>query len=256
MELLSHAVEDLDAASTGLEDSALRLTSPSSSTSTKVQQSWTKCNRDLIQIKNALKEIDTEIKNAPTNNTTITKATSIMKNQYSLLLHKYLELMHKFQSTQQKNREAFKQNIARQIRIVKPDAQDEEVEQVIKDGITNVFTAQIALVSSQKNKAKDLMIDIQEQHNQVLKIEKSIYDLQQLFVDVKSLVQAQDLIINNIEANVNSTEMYTEKGIRQMRNAVKRQKKWRKFVLWTMFILIVIGGIVCAIVFGQRLMMR
>lgn len=218
------------------EKSALRLTSPSSSTSTKVQQSWTKCNRDLIQIKNALKEIDTEIKNAPTYNTTITKATSIMKNQYSLLLHKYLELMHKFQSTQQKNREAFKQDIARQIRIVKPDAQDEEVDQVIKDGITNVFTAQIALVSSQKNKA--------------------IYDLQQLFVDVKSLVQAQDLIINNIEANVNSTEMYTEKGIRQMRNAVKRQKKWKKVVLWTMFILIVIGGLVCASVFGQRLMMR
>jgi t-SNARE complex subunit (syntaxin) len=176
MELLSHVVQDLDTASgADAEESALRLSCPSSNSNAKVQQSWTKCNKDLIQIKYILKEMDNEIKSAPNNKNTTTKTTLIMKNQYSLLLHKYLELMQKFQSTQQKNREAFKQNIARQIRIVKPDAADEEVAQVIRDGVTNVFTAQIGMVSMQKNKAKDLMIDIQEQHNEVLRIEKSIY---------------------------------------------------------------------------------
>ena len=105
-------------------------------------------------------------------------------------------------------------------------------------------------ITSYQLKARNLMTDIQMQHEEIIRIEKSIYQLQGLFLDVQALVEAQGEIITNIEANVNSTEQYLEKGVKQMKGALKKQSMMRKVLCWLIFISILIAGIALTVIFG------
>lgn len=124
------------------------------------------------------------------------------------------------------------------------------MKEVIRNGVTDVFAQEIRTVSSHQLKARDLMIDIHAQHEEILRIEKSICQLQSLFLDMQALIEAQGEIVTNIEANVNSTEYYMEKGVMQMKHALKKQSKWRKVMCWLIFIGLLIAGVVLGLVFG------
>jgi syntaxin 1A/syntaxin 1B/2/3 len=70
--------------------------------------------------------------------------------------------------------------------------------------------------------------DIQNKHRDVIKIEKSILELQQLFMDMAVLVAAQGEVIDRIAVHVDSAVNDTEEGVQALQKAVKLQKKSRK----------------------------
>jgi hypothetical protein len=55
--------------------------------------------------------------------------------------------------------------------------------------------------------------EIQERHDSVKEIEKSLLELHQIFMDMAVLVEAQGEQLNNIEAQVNRSASYVERGI-------------------------------------------
>lgn len=72
------------------------------------------------------------------------------------------------------------------------------------------------------------MEDIQKKHLEVVKIEKSILELQQLFMDMAVLLAAQGEMVDQIAVNVGQTVEHTEKGVQALGKAVKYQRKARK----------------------------
>ena len=76
--------------------------------------------------------------------------------------------------------------------------------------------------------AKRALEDIQKKHLEVVKIEKSILELQQLFMDMAVLLAAQGEMVDQIAVNVGKTVDHTEKGVQALNKAVKYQRKSRK----------------------------
>jgi t-SNARE complex subunit (syntaxin) len=76
--------------------------------------------------------------------------------------------------------------------------------------------------------AKKALDDIQNKHMEVMKIEKSILELQQLFMDMAVLVAAQGEVIDQIAVHVESAVNDTDAGATELKKAVEIQKKTRK----------------------------
>jgi len=54
---------------------------------------------------------------------------------------------------------------------------------------------------SQREEAKKLLADIQSRHEDILKLEESLRELRQLFLDMQTLVESQGEMLNEIENN-------------------------------------------------------
>ena len=81
---------------------------------------------------------------------------------------------------------------------------------------------------SQTAEAQQLLRDIQSRHEDIIKLEESIKELRQLFLDMQAMVDAQGEVLNEIENSVDSAVDNTTNGLEEMKKAVKYQKSARK----------------------------
>ena len=89
---------------------------------------------------------------------------------------------------------------------------------------------------SQTAEAQQLLRDIQSRHEDIIKLEESLKELRQLFLDMQALVEAQGEVLNEIENSVDSAVDFTTKGLDEMKKAVKYQKSARKVRVFCLFI--------------------
>ncbi len=119
-----------------------------------------------------------------------------------------------------------RQTVERQVKIVKPNATAEEVENAV-EGNAAIFKQEIVHQGPQHAAAKNALADIQDKHKDIMKLEKSIAELAQLFNDMAILVDQQGEMLDSIENCVNSAVSYVEKGVSELQKANKYQKKAR-----------------------------
>jgi len=177
----------------------------------------------------AATDVQTKLKEMDKANKKLEKGTAqfrIRTNMHGTLTKNFLELMSKYQELQTKYKNKFKDRITRQVKIVNPDATQEEIEEAIESGNTQVFTDQI--LDKKHAAAKDALLYIENRHREILRLEQSIKELHQLFVDMAVLVEAQGELIDQIEYNVSQSVAYTKRANEELRSANKSQKKSRK----------------------------
>uniref|UniRef100_A0A0E0LLJ1 t-SNARE coiled-coil homology domain-containing protein n=1 Tax=Oryza punctata TaxID=4537 RepID=A0A0E0LLJ1_ORYPU len=86
--------------------------------------------------------------------------------------------------------------------------------------------------------------EIQERHDAVMEIEKKLLELQQIFADMATLVDAQGETLNDIENQVQNAVDHLQHGTEELRTAKRLQKKSRKCMFIAIIILLVIAAIV------------
>lgn len=155
----------------------------------------------------------------------------IRTNMHGTLTQKFLELVQEYQEVQTNYKNKYQEKIERQYKVAKPDATQAEIEEAIESGDSSkVFATQI-LDSHLHQQAKNALAYIETRHADIKKIEASIQQLHQLFVDMAILVDAQGEMLNQIEYNVSQSVDYVSKGNEQLQQAVKLQKKSRKLMM-------------------------
>ncbi|KAJ3218999.1 Syntaxin-1A [Clydaea vesicula] len=194
----------------------------------ELEKMMDKTNKQSALIRNKLKQMDTVNKTLakdPKNANDV----RIRLSQHGAVAKKFLDVMTEYKSIQTKYQEKYKQRMQRQFLIVKPTATQEEIQEVLenKEEAVPIFAQQV-LSGGQKTEAKRALKDIQDRHTDILRIEKSIMELQQLFMDMSVLVAAQGELLNAIDSHVANAVDETEAGITQLKGAVKLQKKTRK----------------------------
>ena len=97
---------------------------------------------------------------------------------------------------------------------------------------------------------RQLLQDILEQHDEIVRIEQSIIELQQLFLDMAVLIEAQGEVILSIEEQVGQTVDNTEAGVTQLRHAVKLQRKSRKKMFIVIGVLAMLIAVGLSLIFG------
>ncbi|XP_051950385.1 syntaxin-2-like isoform X2 [Xyrauchen texanus] len=170
----------------------------------------------------------------------------IQKTQYSNLSRKFVEVMTQYNETQVSFREKSKSRIQRQLEITGRITTNEELEEMLETGSHSVFTSDIisdSLITLQA------LNEIESRHEDILRLESSIKELHDIFVDMAMLVETQGEMIDNIEKNVNNAVEYIGSAKEQTKKAVRYQTRARRkmvylaicAVLVILFVIIIVG---------------
>ena len=116
---------------------------------------------------------------------TVNKASAdlrIRKTQHSTLSRKFVEVMTEYNRTQTDYRERCKGRIQRQLEIQGRTTTNEELENMLEQGNPSVFTQGIMMDTAA---AKQTLADIEARHADIIKLETSMKELHEMFMDIK-----------------------------------------------------------------------
>ncbi|XP_034953447.1 syntaxin-2 isoform X2 [Zootoca vivipara] len=174
----------------------------------------------------------------------------IRKSQHTVLTRKFVEVMTTYNTTQTCFRERTKDQIRRQLEITGKNTSDEELEEMLESGNLSIFTSDIILDTKITREALD---EIESRHKDIIKLESSIHELHEMFMDMAMLVEVQGDMVNSIEKNVMNAVDYVEHAKEETKKAVKYQSKARRklvFIIICVAVILLILGIVLAATFS------
>ncbi|XP_058837980.1 syntaxin-1A isoform X6 [Topomyia yanbarensis] len=151
----------------------------------------------------------------------------IRKTQHSALSRKFVEVMTEYNRTQTDYRERCKGRIQRQLEITGRATTNEELEEMLEQGNSAVFTQGIIMETQQ---AKQTLADIEARHADIIKLENSIRELHDMFMDMAMLVESQGDLVDRIEYHVEQSGNYVAQGHQDLVQASKYMSKARKAV--------------------------
>ena len=154
--------------------------------------------------------------------------------------------------------------MARQYRITKPGASDEEVNRAIDSsksifleidfnllfistGNGTIFQQQI--LSSRVADQKSMLEELQNRQVELEKIAKSLPLLFELYQDMQALLNEQEVVIDDIEKNVDHTILNVQNADVQLTKGVGYAISTRK-KKWILFFIVLVILIIIAIIIG------
>lgn len=200
------------------------------------------------QIQKKLKSI--EPKKAESDDKYIPVHVRMQRVQHGILSREFLELMGHCNKIQAQYRDKNVERIQRQLKITGSNVTEEELESMLESGQTDVFTQNIL---NDAKATKQALNEIESRHDEIIKLERSIKELHEMFQYLAMEVQAQGEMIDRIEENVKASHNYVEKAVADTTAAVETSKKVRRKKLWIaacVAILLVVIAIILAITFS------
>uniref|UniRef100_A0A3B5M5H6 Syntaxin-1A n=1 Tax=Xiphophorus couchianus TaxID=32473 RepID=A0A3B5M5H6_9TELE len=170
----------------------------------------------------------------------------IRKTQHSTLSRKFVEVMSEYNTTQSDYRERCKGRIQRQLEITGRNTTNEELESMLESDNPAIFTSGIIM----DNITQQAMNEIETRHNEIIKLENSIRELHDMFMDMAMLVESQGEMIDRIEYNVDHSVDYVERAVSDTKKAVKYQSKARRKKIMIIICCVVLGIVIASIVGG------
>jgi len=170
----------------------------------------------------------------------------IRNNMHGNLCKKFTAVARAYGDVQTAYQNSSRERLARQCKVVRPDLKDEEIEAIVDQGDDAVFRDAI-LEHDLRDKARQALSYVENKHNDIVKLNNSIMELHQLFVDMSVLVAQQGELIDQIEDNCSMAAEYTSQGVKAIREAAVIQKKSRKKLCWIVILLTVLVIIIVII---------
>ncbi|XP_068651003.1 syntaxin-132 [Aristolochia californica] len=175
------------------------------------------------------------------------KGTGVDRSRTSTtiaLKKKFKDKMSEFQILRETIHREYREVIERRVFTVTGKKVDEEtIDQLVETGDgEQIF--QKAIQEQGRGQIMDTMAEIQERHDAVRDIEKKLLDLQQIFLDMAVLVEAQGDMLDNIESQVSSAVDHVQSGTTILQKAKSLQKSSRKWMCIAIIILLIIVVII------------
>ena len=142
------------------------------------------------------------------------------------LTKKFMDCMKDYQKAQQKYKSDMKNKVKRQVQIVKPDASEAEIDMVMRSAEPGSIYKS-AILQGTNESIKDIYMHVQDKYQDVLKLEQSVAELHQMFLDLALLVEQQGEMLDQIEFQVRTAANYVEQGNQEVIKAIKSQSSAR-----------------------------
>ncbi|XP_067136901.1 syntaxin-1A-like isoform X1 [Centruroides vittatus] len=169
----------------------------------------------------------------------------IRKTQHSMLSQKFVEVMTDYNKTQTDYRERCKARIQRQLEITGKVTTDDELEDMLESGNPAIFTQGIIMETQQ---AKQTLADIEARHADIIKLENSIRELHDMFMDMAMLVESQGEMIDRIEYHCEHARDYVESAKQDTKKALVYQSKARRKLIIIIIIAVILIIIIALII--------
>ncbi|XP_029556174.1 syntaxin-1A isoform X8 [Salmo trutta] len=222
IEELSEKVEEVKRQHSAI----LAAPNPDEKTKAELEQLMTDIKKFANKVRSKLKGIEQSIEHEEALNGS-SADLRIRKTQHSTLSRKFVEVMSAYNATQSDYRERCKGRIQRQLDISGRNTTNEELESMLESDNPAIFTSGIIMDS---NITQQAMNEIETRHTEIIKLENSIRELHDMFMDMAILVESQGEMIDRIEYNVEHSVDYVERAVSDTKKAVKYQSKARRYV--------------------------
>jgi syntaxin 1A len=197
------------------------------------------------KVRGKLKVIEQNIEQEENSNKT-SADLRIRKTQVATLSRRFVEVMSDYNTTQTDYRERCKGRIQRQLEITGRSVQNEELENMLESGNPAIFTQGIIMETQQ---AKQSLADIEARHRDIIKLENSIRELHDMFMDMAMLVESQGEMIDRIEFNVEKSVEYVDTAVADTKKALEYQSKARRkklMMLACVTVMVIVLGSIAA----------
>ncbi|KAI9480798.1 MAG: t-SNARE [Benjaminiella poitrasii] len=152
----------------------------------------------------------------------------IRRTQFSGLKKRFMDSIVRYQDIERSYQQKYRQRIERQIKIVKPEASQDEIDDIIDNAEDDpqIFTQSI-MQASRKGQSRAVLSEVEKRHDDIMNIEKTIVELHQLFMDMSLLVERQQETVTAAEQNAEVSAAQLEEGNKLVAKAVKTARSTR-----------------------------
>ncbi|GAA0172383.1 hypothetical protein LIER_26220 [Lithospermum erythrorhizon] len=159
------------------------------------------------------------------------------------LKKKFKDKMSEFQSLRENIHQEYRDVVERRVYTVTGTRADEEtIDQLIETGDSEQIF-QKAIREQGRGQVMDTLAEIQERRDAVIELERKLLELQQIFLDMAVLVDAQGDLLDNIETQVSSAVDHVQSGNTALQKAKKLQRNSRKWMCIAIIILLIIVAV-------------
>ncbi|KAL0935002.1 snare domain containing protein [Colletotrichum truncatum] len=157
--------------------------------------------------------------------------------------------IQQYQQVESQFRKRTQDQMARQYRIVRPDADEREVREAVEDaGAGAQIFQQAVMQSGRQAQANAVLSAVQDRQAALQKIEQQMVELAQLFQDMDVLVVQQEAAVTQIEQKGEEVVENLDKGNQEIGVAVTTARATRKKKWWCLGISVLIVAIIVAVV--------
>jgi len=174
----------------------------------------------------------------------------VRENMNTTLTKKFIDEMKSYQQAQQTYKTDIKKKVTRQVKVVSPDATEEDIDAVLKsEGGRDALYKKKVLAGSINDEIKTTYAKVAGKYQDVLTLEQSVAELHQMFLDFALLTEQQGELLDQIEHNVTQATDYVEEANVETHTAIEYQKKVRKKQCWIIVIVSIATAVVLIFVF-------
>jgi len=210
------------------------LSSPDSNSSAQLENLVAQTQLKNTQIRDQIKYLESDA--AKTQDGT----KSVKARQAKQLKTDFEKALKDYQQEEVAYRQRYREQIARQYRIVNPEASEAEVNEAseLDWGSEGVF--QTALKSNRSGQASSVLGAVRARHNELQRIEQTLTELAAMFADMAQIVEAQDPVIEHTEQNAIQTAEDVDKGNTEIDKANEHARRRNRLKWWCLLVVVLI----------------
>ncbi|KAI1823410.1 t-SNARE [Xylaria intraflava] len=183
-------------------------------------------------------------------NRTVDGSRAVKERQVNTIKAHFERELRSYQEEESSFRTRYRDQIARQYRIVNPDATEAEVEEATQADWGNEGVFQTALRTNRTGQASSVLGAVRARHNELQRIEKTLLELASLFQDLAVLVEQQEVPVAQAEQNAENTTKFIDQGNVQVKKGIISARNARKWKWWCLLIVLLIIGIAVGLGIG------
>jgi t-SNARE complex subunit (syntaxin) len=139
---------------------------------------------------------------------------TIRKTQMEACMKRFLNIWTEYNNSQLEFRDSNKKALIRQLKIVDPTSNisDEEIEEKLENGDLTVLSS----IIKESDQAKEDLKRLEGRHLEMIKLERGIVEVNDMFLDLAHLVESQGETVGRIEDQVGEAAGHVEQGRDQL----------------------------------------
>ncbi|KAI0910028.1 t-SNARE [Ustulina deusta] len=183
-------------------------------------------------------------------NRTVDGSRAVKERQVNTIKAQFERELRSYQEEESSFRSRYRDQIARQYRIVNPEASEDEVRQATEADWGNEGVFQTALRTNRTGQASSVLGAVRARHNELQRIEKTLMELASLFQDLAVLVEQQEEPVRQAEVNAENTTKWMDQGNQQVKKGIISARNARKWKWWCLLITILIIAVAVGVGVG------
>ncbi|XP_078045827.1 syntaxin-1A [Augochlora pura] len=182
-----------------------------------------------FRIQQKLREMGKEI--APLDDLNLTSIIDgpahlrIKALQYTTMIRLFTDIMEEYNMCMLRYHEKCRLLLQQQKMLIRKQITSEELDSLLESQDNNIFVDNIL---EDTRTTKQQLADIQSRHNDIVKLEKSITEVRDMFTEMAFLVEKQSEHLNNVEYFAGKTATNIDTGRTDLKKAENRSHRHRK----------------------------